>query len=80
MTDLAYLADLQEGDYELERSRLLNEAIDASPELYRESLRQQQHLIDSVPRNERIKQIVSCMSEALENLSDQIQAFKNSQR
>ena len=80
MTDLAYLEHLPEVEYELERKRLIGEAIRNTPALYHESLRHQQCLIDGVPRHDRVKQIVACMTEALENLSDQIQAFRNSQR
>lgn len=80
MTDLAYLEHLPEREYELERVRLIDAAINEAPSMYHESLRLQQQQIDAVPHNERIRQIVACMAEALENLSDQIQAFKNSQR
>lgn len=80
MTNLTYLEHLSEVEYELERNRLVDEAIRDTPSMYHESLRLQQCLIDSVPRADRVKQIVACLSEALENLGDQIQAFKNSQR
>lgn len=80
MTDLAYLAAMSDAEFDIERERIIKAAIESAPAEYRDILRRQQALIDGVDREDRVLQIIACMNEALENLSDQIQAFKNLQR